>query len=60
MSIPKVTFVTAFIDLNEPNRSKVRTPDQYVSLFKLLASSKVPICFYVSSSYELIGIVLQL
>ena len=60
MSIPTVTFVTAFIDLNEPNRSKVRTTNQYVSLFKLLASSKVPICLYVSSSYESIGIELQL
>ena len=60
MSTPTVTFVTAFIDLNESNRSKVRTTERYVSLFKLLASSKVPICLYVSSSYESIGIELQL
>jgi len=51
---PTVTFVTAFIDLNE-DRNTVRTPEKYISLFKKLASSGISICLYVSSKYETIG-----
>jgi len=59
MSSTKITFVTAFIDLYEDDRQHVRTSDNYVSLFKQLASSGISICLYVSSSYELIGLDLQ-
>ena len=51
---PSVTFVTAFIDLNE-DRSKDRTPDTRVSLFRHIANSGVSICLYVSSKYEKLG-----
>ena len=51
---PTVTFVTAFIDLNE-DRSKDRTPELRISLFRHIANSGVSICLYVSSKYETIG-----
>ena len=54
-----VTFVTAFIDLNE-DRDSFRKIDTYVSSFKQLALSKIPICLYVCSRNESIGIDLQL
>ena len=53
-SEPSVTFVTAFIDLNEV-RSKDRTPETRVSLFRHIANSGVSICLYVSSKYETLG-----
>ena len=51
---PTVTFVTAFIDLNE-DRPKDRTPETRVTLFRHIANSGVSICLYVSSKYETIG-----
>ena len=51
---PPVTFVTAFIDLNE-DRSKDRSPETRVNLFRHIANSGVSICLYVSSKYEIIG-----
>ena len=51
---PTVTFVTAFIDLNE-DRTKDRTPETRVKLFRHIANSGVSICLYVSSVYETIG-----
>ena len=54
MQIPTVTFVTAFIDLNE-DRSNDRSPETRISLFKNIAKSGVAICLYVSSKYENIG-----
>ena len=51
---PTVTFVTAFLDLNE-DRSKDRTPETRISLFKHIADSGVAICLFVSSTYEYIG-----
>lgn len=53
-SEPSVTFVTAFIDLNE-DRPKDRTPETRVNLFRHIANSGVSICLYVSSKYETIG-----
>ena len=53
-----ITFVSAFIDLNE-NRDTFRTTDKYVYLFKQLASSGISICLYVCSKYESIGLELQ-
>ena len=55
---PTITFVTAFIDLNE-DRNDVRTPEKYVLLFKQLASSGISICLYVCSKYESTGLELQ-
>ena len=52
--IPSVTFVTAFIDLNE-DRTKDRTPETRVNLFRHIANSGVSICLYVSSKYEILG-----
>lgn len=54
MPEPSITFVTAFIDLNE-ERVKDRTPETRVKLFKQLADSGISICLYVSSTYETIG-----
>ena len=51
---PSVTFVTAFIDLNE-DRAKDRTPETRVNLFRHIANSGVSICLYVSSKYEILG-----
>jgi len=51
MTNPTVTFVTALIDLNE-DRSKDRTPETRINLFKNIANSGVAICLYVSSKYE--------
>ena len=51
---PSVTFVTAFIDLNE-DRSKDRTPEIRVNLFRHIANSGVSLCLYVSSKYETLG-----
>lgn len=53
-----VTFVTAFIDLYE-DRSKDKSPDKCINLFKQLAASGISICLYVSSLYESIGIELS-
>ena len=53
-STPPVTFVTAFIDLNE-DRAKDRSPETRVSLFRHIANSGVSICLYVSSKYEILG-----
>ena len=54
MQNPTVTFVTAFIDLNE-DRTKDRSPETRINLFKNIAKSGVAICLYVSSKYENIG-----
>ena len=54
MQKPTVTFVTALIDLNE-DRSKDKTPETRIKLFKHIANSGVAICLYVSSTYEQIG-----
>jgi len=54
MQFHTVTFVTAFIDLNE-DRSKDRTPEIRIKLFKNIAKSGIAICLYVSSNYENIG-----
>ena len=51
---PSVTFVTAFIDLNE-DRSQDRTPETRIVLFRHIANSGISICLYVSSKYETIG-----
>ena len=53
-----VTFVTAFIDLNE-DRQNCRSLDTYISLFKTLANSGISICLYLSPKLENIGIELQ-
>ena len=54
MNNPTVTFVTAFIDLNE-DRSKYRSTETRIKLFKQFANSGVAICLFVSSQYENIG-----
>ena len=54
MSDPTITFVTAFIDLNE-DRTKDRTPETRLELFRNIANSGIAICLYVSSKYEQIG-----
>ena len=54
MSGPTITFVTAFIDLNE-DRTKDRTPETRLELFRNIANSGIAICLYVSSKYEQIG-----
>jgi glycosyl transferase family 25 len=54
MNTPTITFVTAFIDLNE-HRPKDRTPEIRTQLFRQLAKSGISICLYVSSKYENIG-----
>lgn len=51
---PTITFVTALIDLNE-DRSKDKSPETRISLFKKLAEAGLSICLYVSSTYEKIG-----
>ena len=51
---PSITFVSAFIDLNE-ERVKDRTHETRIKLFKQLADSGISICLYVSSTYENIG-----
>jgi glycosyl transferase family 25 len=51
---PTITFVTAFIDLNE-DRSRDKSPETRISLFKKLAKAGLSICLYVSSTYEKIG-----
>jgi len=48
-----VTFVTAFIDLNED--SSKRPPETRFKLFKNIADTGVSICLYVSSHYEIIA-----
>lgn len=47
---PTVTFVTAFLDLNE-DRSKDKDPDRCFNLFRKLASSGISICLFVSSNF---------
>jgi hypothetical protein len=54
MSDPTITFVTAFIELNE-DRTKDRTPETRIALFRNIANSGIAICLYVSSKYEQIG-----
>ena len=54
MNNPTVTYVTAFIDLNE-DITKNRPLDVCIKMFKNLANSGVAICLYVSSNYENIG-----
>lgn len=54
MQTSTITFVTAFIDLNE-DRPKNKSPDICIKLFKHIADSGVAICLYVSSIYENIG-----
>ena len=54
MPEPTVTFVTAFIDLNE-DIVQNRTPEIRLKYFKHLADSGIAICLYVSSVYETIG-----
>ena len=51
MQNPTVTFVTALIDLNE-DRSRERSPETRINLFRHIANSGVAICLYVSSTYE--------
>jgi glycosyl transferase family 25 len=51
---PTITFVTAFIDLNE-DIIQNRTPEIRLKYFKHLAESGIAICLYVSSVYETIG-----
>ena len=58
MTETKITFVTAFIDLNE-DRTKCRTLDTCISLFKTLVESGISICLYLSPNLENIGIKLQ-
>ena len=55
---PTITFVSAFIDLNE-ERIKDRTPETRTQLFKQLADTGISICLYVSSTYETIGKILE-
>lgn len=58
MTEANITFVTAFIDLNE-DRTNCRTLDTYVSLFKTLVESGISICLYLSPNLENIGNELQ-
>ena len=58
MPDPIITFVSAFIDLNE-ERIKDRTPETRTQLFRQLATSGISICLYVSSTYENIGKTLE-
>ena len=58
MSETKITFVTAFIDLNE-DRTNCRTLDTCISLFKTLAESGISICLYLSPNLEKTGIKIQ-
>ena len=58
MAKSNVTFVTAFIDLNE-DRQNCKSLDTYISLFKTLAESGISICLYLSPNLEHIGIELQ-
>jgi glycosyl transferase family 25 len=51
---PTVTYVTAFIDLNE-DITKNRPIDVCIEMFKNIAKSGVAICLYLSSKYENIG-----
>ena len=54
MKLHTVTFVTALIDLEE-DRSKDRSVETRIKLFKHIASSGIAICLYVSSNYEIIA-----
>ena len=54
MNTPTVTYVTAFIDLNE-DITKHRPLEVCIKMFKKLANTGVAICLYVSSNYENIG-----
>ena len=47
---PTVTFVAAFLDLNE-DRSKDKSVEKCFGLFKRLVESNINICIYVSPSY---------
>lgn len=47
---PTVTFVSAFLDLNE-DRSKDKSVEKCFNLFKRLVESDINICVYVSKSY---------
>jgi glycosyl transferase family 25 len=58
MSKSNITFVTAFIDLNE-DRYNCKSKDNYISLFKTLANSGISICLYLSPNLENIGSELQ-
>ena len=55
---PTITFVTAFIELNEV-RTSCKSVENYITYFNQLASSGIHICLYVSSSYEKYGLDLQ-
>jgi hypothetical protein len=54
MKLHTVTFVTALIDLEE-DRSKDRSIETRIKLFKHIASTGIAICLYVSSNYEIIA-----
>lgn len=58
MTKSSITFVSAFIDLNE-DRKNYRSLNTYISLFKTLANSGISICLYLSPNLENIGIELQ-
>jgi len=58
MSKPSITFVSAFIDLNEEDRH-YRESNKYIELFKKLAESGISICLYLSSKYENVGVELS-
>ena len=47
---PTVTFVAAFLDLNE-DRSKDKSVERCFALFKRLVEANINICVYVSKSY---------
>lgn len=47
---PTVTFVAAFLDLNE-DRSKDKSVEKCFGLFQRLIESQINICVYVSKSY---------
>ena len=57
---PSVTFVAAFLDLNE-DRSKDKSAERCFGLFKRLIDSGINICVFVSKSYyEIISNLLNL
>jgi len=53
-----ITYVSAFIDLGE-DRSRDRSAETRINLFKKLATSGIAICLFVCSKNEQIGIELQ-